>query len=325
MPPGWFDKTAPANGATGVTINPTLRWDSSNNAASYEYCYDTTNDGACSPWTGNGSATSKMLTWLSGGTTYYWHVRAVNSAGTTYSNSDTWWSFTTQPVTFTNSFLTRVAKNWQTSAPLFADNFSNASSGWTVADSGNVLYEYNSGEYRMLVRSINSWAAVRNNYQATNYTAEVELRNPGNVYGSYGLAFGIAADFSTFYTLEIYQDGWYGLYRYDPDQIVTLAQEPSPAINQGSASNRIKVERNGSSIKAYANGQLLTSLTDGTYLGSLSIGLLVFSYDQQNVDIRFDNIAVYPLTCTTSGAPAPAAPAAQDSATFDKSHAGWKR
>ena len=60
--------------------------------------------------------------------------------------------------------------------------------------------------------------------------------------------------------------------------------------------------RHGASINAYANGQLLASVTDGTYTGSLYIGLVVLSYNQRNVDIRFDNFTVYPTTC-----PAPAA------------------
>ncbi len=95
--PGSFDKAAPTNGATGVSMDPTLSWGSSNGTESYEYCYDTTNDNACSNWTGNGTNTSVALSGLSPNTTHYWHVRAVNSIGTTYSNDSAtaFWSFTT--------------------------------------------------------------------------------------------------------------------------------------------------------------------------------------------------------------------------------------
>jgi len=96
-PPGPFDKTAPTNEETGVFIDPTLSWGNSNGTESYEYCYDTTNDNSCSSWTDNGTNTSVSLSGLSPNTIHYWHVRAVNSIGTTYSNdSDTaFWSFTT--------------------------------------------------------------------------------------------------------------------------------------------------------------------------------------------------------------------------------------
>ena len=69
----------------------------SSGATGYEYCYDTTNDNACSSWTSNGTSTSEPLSGLANGTTYYWQVRAVNSGGTTYANGSTtaFWSFTT--------------------------------------------------------------------------------------------------------------------------------------------------------------------------------------------------------------------------------------
>jgi len=183
--------------------------------------------------------------------------------------------------------------------PLFSDDFSNPASGWPAEDTGEHLYEYNNGEYRILVRP-DQWGAIAHpGFQASDYAVSVNLRNPNGVYGSYGIAFGLVGDFSTFYTLEIFPDGWYGIYRWDPDDIVTLSEAFSPAIQQGSATNSIKVERNGASIKAYANDQLLASVTDGTYTGSRYVGLAVFSYDQPNVDIRFDNFTVSSIDCGT--------------------------
>ena len=98
--PGAFNKISPSNGATGQGASPTLTWGMSSGATRYDYCYDITNDNACSGWTSNGTSTSKALSGLSIGTTYYWHVRATNTAGTTYSNgsSTTFWSFTSNTV-----------------------------------------------------------------------------------------------------------------------------------------------------------------------------------------------------------------------------------
>jgi hypothetical protein len=96
--PGDFLKVAPANGAADVSLSPTLSWGSSSGAASYEYCYDTTNDSACTTWISTGTNTSVGLTGLTQGMTYYWHVRANNDYGTTYSNGSAtaFWSFQTQ-------------------------------------------------------------------------------------------------------------------------------------------------------------------------------------------------------------------------------------
>ncbi len=95
-PPGDFNKTSPADGSTNQSASPTLSWTASTGATSYEYCYDTTNDNACSNWQDNGIATSKVLSGLAPNTTYYWHVRAVNAGGTIYSDgaSTAFWSFT---------------------------------------------------------------------------------------------------------------------------------------------------------------------------------------------------------------------------------------
>jgi hypothetical protein len=94
--PGLFNKSTPANSATNVSTSPTLSWGTSSGATSYEYCYDTTNDSACSGWTSTGTATSAALSGLSLGTSYYWQTRSVNGTGTTYADgsSTAFWSFT---------------------------------------------------------------------------------------------------------------------------------------------------------------------------------------------------------------------------------------
>jgi hypothetical protein len=95
--PGDFTRTDPANAATGISITPTLTWVASSGSTIYAYCYDTTNDNACSSWTANGTNINVALSGLSLNTTYYWQVRATNSFGTTYANgaATTFWSFTT--------------------------------------------------------------------------------------------------------------------------------------------------------------------------------------------------------------------------------------
>ena len=101
--PAAFDKTTPANGATAVSLSPTLTWETSGGADSYEYCLGSSS-GACDllDWTHVGEDTSVALSDLDTATTYHWQVRAVNTGGTTEADSGVWWSFTTtldEPVT----------------------------------------------------------------------------------------------------------------------------------------------------------------------------------------------------------------------------------
>ena len=97
-PPGAFDKAAPANGAPSQPTSATLDWGDSSGATSYAYCYDTTNDNACTNWVTAASLTSQAaISGLSASTTYYWQVKATNTAGPTYGNGSPTasWSFTT--------------------------------------------------------------------------------------------------------------------------------------------------------------------------------------------------------------------------------------
>jgi len=96
QPPSVFAKTTPVNGATG--LNPSavaLAWQASTGATSYEYCLDTTNNAACDgAWTATANLTA-TASGLASITTYYWQVRARNTAGTTEADASAWRSFTT--------------------------------------------------------------------------------------------------------------------------------------------------------------------------------------------------------------------------------------
>ena len=181
--------------------------------------------------------------------------------------------------------------------PFFSDNFSNPNSGWPNEDAGTVLFAYENNEYRMLIRPTYYAAGARPGIQVSDYSASVDVRNQTGAMGSYGLVFALSQDWYTFYTLEVYPDGWYGIYRYNGNTITALAENFSPYINQGTVTNKIKVVRNGSQIIAYANGKLLSSLSDNYFGGNRYVGLVSFSYDQPNLDIRYDNFVIDQLKC----------------------------
>ncbi|MFN7983783.1 MAG: fibronectin type III domain-containing protein [Vicinamibacterales bacterium] len=129
--PGPFNKTAPANGATGQGLSVNLSWGASSGAASYAYCVDTVNNGACdTSWVSAGTATSATLNGLSTGTTYYWQVRATNGNGNTDANAGTWWSLTTASAVgaFAKSAPANGASNQQTALALSWGASANASS-----------------------------------------------------------------------------------------------------------------------------------------------------------------------------------------------------
>jgi hypothetical protein len=96
VPPGAFGKSSPVDATTNGSTSPTLSWGAGSGADSYEYCYDTTDNNACSNWISTGATTSTNLSGLTRGATYYWQVRAKNDYGTTYADGSNtaYWSFT---------------------------------------------------------------------------------------------------------------------------------------------------------------------------------------------------------------------------------------
>jgi len=95
-PPGAFTKVAPENLATGVVTHPELTWGTSSGVSYYEYCYDMSTDLSCANWIGTGRDIYGDLAGLSYNHTYHWQVRAVNTGGITYANTDetAYWYFT---------------------------------------------------------------------------------------------------------------------------------------------------------------------------------------------------------------------------------------
>ncbi len=88
-PPGTPGNPAPANGASGVSLTPTLTW-SAVNAATYDVKFGTTNP---PPTVSSAQASASYApSALSGSTTYFWQIVANNSGGST---SGPVWSFTT--------------------------------------------------------------------------------------------------------------------------------------------------------------------------------------------------------------------------------------
>jgi hypothetical protein len=173
--PGAFSKTAPTNGATGLSASPTLSWGTSTGATGYEYCYDTTNDNSCTSWTSAGTNTSLTLSGLSPDTTYYWQIRANNSSGTTYADGSgiAFWSFTTNPASDVS-----LAINPATSSRLVGQNFDlhiEVRAGVQPVDSAAAYLDFDPAALRVV--SITAGTSLPNIVEKTfdNTTGQVDF------------------------------------------------------------------------------------------------------------------------------------------------------
>jgi len=89
--PGTPSSPSPSDGASGVSVNPTLNWLASSNTNSYDVYFGTSSSNLSN--VGNTTGTSYPRAGLTNGTTYYWKVVAKNSCGN--STPGPVWSFTT--------------------------------------------------------------------------------------------------------------------------------------------------------------------------------------------------------------------------------------
>jgi len=105
LPPLSFSKTNPINSSINESTDRLYSWGISSFASSYEFCIDTNDNGTCdNSWLSTNLDLSKQVSLLSN-TTYFWQVRAVNSNGVTYSDSNLWWKLTTKNCSILSSSI----------------------------------------------------------------------------------------------------------------------------------------------------------------------------------------------------------------------------
>ena len=102
---------------------------------------------------------------------------------------------------------------------VFSDSFADSGSGWPVFENEIVKYGYLSGEYQILSKTDQYFFLIRAPVcPKTSYDVRVDARWVGTPGASYGLAFGVAADFSSYYLWQVNTD-----YR----EYVLLRRQPS--------------------------------------------------------------------------------------------------
>lgn len=159
----------------------------------------------------------------------------------------------------------------------------------------------NRPEYRIFMKQSGLWVAASPGIKTPDAVFEVEVANASNVFGSYGLLFGLSEDWEEFYTFEIAPDGQFSLWCFDSNSgWKELFSGSSSWINPGAATNYLKIERNGDTINAFANGHHLATVENEKFTGPRLFGLIASTYNLPGLDVRFDNFIAYPLTCTSN-------------------------
>lgn len=98
-----------------------------------------------------------------------------------------------------------------------------------------------------------------------------------------------------FYAFMIFSDGRYSIDKVRGGQWLPLgAPEPefSEALQQGGASNHLRIDCNGDVLTLEANGQLVAAVKDSEYKTG-QVGMFASVFEGMGIDILFDNLAIF--------------------------------
>jgi hypothetical protein len=179
--------------------------------------------------------------------------------------------------------------------PLYHDDFSDPASGWTRMVSPDGSLGYNEGTYRMLVQSpgYDLWAVSGQAY------GDVQIEADGTwLAGPQSNRFGLVCRFqdgSNFYFFIISSDGYYAIGKVKDGFASLLGQEmmaSSGFIQQGNASNHLRFDCIGNTLKGAVNGQVIALTSDTDFSGG-DAGLIAGAFEKSGVEVSFDNFIVY--------------------------------
>jgi hypothetical protein len=181
----------------------------------------------------------------------------------------------------------------------FYDDFSDSASGWEEVDDEFVRSEYLNGEFRLLTKQSGYfYLFTAPTCARESYVVEVDARWVGTPANSYGLIFGVDAEFNNYYLFDVntdYQE--FRLLRREPGYWYTIVPVTfSSAIKSGNASNHLKTTRRGNQIILEVNGVVLGTWNDSNITGLTYVGIVSSPYTNYPIsDARFDNYSVNTL------------------------------
>lgn len=176
---------------------------------------------------------------------------------------------------------------------IFQDDFSDPASGWNRAITPSGMSDYADGAYRIIVGEAFSDIWSTPELDLSDASIQVDAIKVG---GERNNRFGIIcrANGDQFYTFVISSDGYYGIGMIKGMEHTLIgmdAMQPSEAINQGSALNRLRADCNGETLSLYINDQLVEQVNDSD-LTSGNVGLIAGTYETPGTDILFSNFIV---------------------------------
>lgn len=178
--------------------------------------------------------------------------------------------------------------------PLLFDDFSDPNSGFPRYR-GEGISDYENGVYRVKIEYADyfSWGITHNSFGDVRVEVDLGFAG-GSMVGEMGLVCRWQDEFNT-YLLTIRSDGKFGVLKKVDGVIEFVGMEDyqeSSLILPGVSKNHLRADCIGNSLSLYVNGSHLITVEDNGFdFGD--VGIMAGSFEEPNVDVYFDNFAVY--------------------------------
>lgn len=178
---------------------------------------------------------------------------------------------------------------------LYADSFDDDQSGWATwqGDGGSIQYDQSGLRFLLAAPQYDLWSLSGRQYKDARIEVEADVLG-----GPLNNAFGILCRYTNkenFYAFVVSADGYYGIYKMKDGERIALTgggrMEFKPELRQGLGKRRLRAECAGIELRLYVDDILLAQVVDADFARG-DIGLLVGTYDQPGVDVRFDTFTV---------------------------------
>ncbi len=188
---------------------------------------------------------------------------------------------------------------------VFADDFSDPGSGWTQDSGGGFNWGYDEGEYRVFITEPNFliWASAPFDEsripRSYCLSADVKQLVQGSLssQGEVGLMFARSESNNTFTMFSVANTELYRVVRWDCSgsgcsSDVLVEAQASDAIRSQDSFNRLQIIAEGREARLFINDTQVEIVSTET---SGSVGVMTISFDEPNVNGRFDNFEVTEL------------------------------
>lgn len=181
---------------------------------------------------------------------------------------------------------------------IYEDDFSDPNSGWSRESLEELEYDYEDGEYHILVMAkkprSGGWVWNRRAGQLADFVLEIDARPTSGARATvYGVIFRVQ-DGQNFYRFSVTGDGYYLVMKWLNGIATVLLNGKSAFVKEGNSTNHLKVVCKGSQLEVYVNDHHLTTVTDNSFAEGW-VGMIVTTPVPNGCAVAFDNLKVYSI------------------------------